>query len=389
MNPNKYKEYCLLGSHASVGMSKHKERALRKEIEDLRGENNFLRKLRKEYEIGSHASVGMPKHKERLFRKEIEGLRDENNILSKLRKEYEMKALEMEKEVLDGKIHTKDVEQQRNELEAVTKDLRDANERIAKLSAKLVLKEDVVKKVEEELAEAKNQLRLRTRSPSVMPKEERLAVVDNKMEVIILKNQLAAKTSGFERLEEHNKKLLEEDLVSKIKVKNLQAEVSILKQKKEFGVAKHLQNKLEEVELLRKKLKDKTTAANKTKSKLVKMTGRLISEAIRRELKAIRREQEAERLVAKVKLRNRVEQAKDSREVSTLAGGLLGREKTRNPGNSEGSALSSTLNMVKWGREDLRKTNNNSDEVGNPTCVHDCVFWCIYKVYESLKMVHT
>ena len=266
LNPYKYKDYCLLGSHASVGMSKHKERALRKEIEDLRGENNFLRKLRKEYEIGSHASVGMPKHKERLFRKEIEGLRDENNILSKLRKEYEMKALEMEKEVLDGRIHTKDVEQQRNELEAVTKDLRDANERIAKLSAKLVLKEDVVKKVEEELAEAKNLLRLRTRSPSVMPKEERLAVVDNKMEVIILKNQLAAKTSGFERLEEHNKKLLEEDLVSKIKVKNLQAEVSILKQK-EFGVAKHLQNKLEEVELLRKKLKDKTNAANKTKSK--------------------------------------------------------------------------------------------------------------------------
>ena len=370
-------------------MSKHKERALRKEIEDLRGENNFLRKLRKEYEIGSHASVGMPKHKERLFRKEIEGLRDENNILSKLRKEYEMKALEMEKEVLDGRIHTKDVEQQRNELEAVTKDLRDANEEIAKLSAKLVLKEDVVKKVEEELAEAKNQLRLRTRSPSVMPKEERLAVVDNKMEVIILKNQLAAKTSGFERLEEHNKKLLEEDLVSKIKVKNLQAEVSILKQKKEFGVAKHLQNKLKQVELLRKKLKDKTTAANKTKSKLVKMTGRLISEAIRRELKAIRREQEAERLVAKVKLWNKVEQTKDSREVSTLAGGLLGREKTRNPGNSEGSALSSTLNMVKWGREDLRKTNNNSDEVGNPTCVHDCVFLCIYKVYKSLKMVHT
>ena len=382
----------MLGSHASVGMSKHKERALRKEIEDLRGENNFLRKLRKEYEIGSHASVGMPKHKERLFRKEIEGLRDENNILSKLRKEYEMKALEMEKEVLDGRIHTKDVEQQRNELEAVTKDLRDANEEIAKLSAKLVLKEDVVKKVEEELAEAKNQLRLRTRSPSVMPKEERLAVVDNKMEVIILKNQLAAKTSGFERLEEHNKKLLEEDLVSKIKVKNLQAEVSILKQKKEFGVAKHLQNKLEQVELLRKKLKDKTTAANKTEFKLVKMTDILmkkLQEAIRREQKAIRREQEAERLVAKVKLRNRVEQAKDSREVSTLAGGLLGREKTRNPGNSEGSALSSTLNMVKWGREDLRKTNNNSDEVGNPTCVHDCVFWCIYKVYESLKMVHT
>merc|ERR1712226_369629 len=115
-------------------------------------------------------------------------------------------------------------------------------------------------------------------------------------------------------------------------------------------------------ELLRKKLKDKTTAANKTKSKLVKMTGRLISEAIRREQKAIRREQEAERLVAKVKLRNKVEQAKDSREVSTLAGGLLGREKTRNPKNSEGSALSSTLNMVKRGREDLRKTNNNSDE---------------------------
>ena len=89
-----------------------------------------------------------------------------------------------------------------------------------------------------------------------------------------------------------------------------------------------------------------------------------LQEAIRREQKAIRREQEAERLVAKVKLWNKVEQTKDSREVSTLAGGLLGREKTRNPGNSEGSALSSTLNMVKRGREDLRKTYNNSDEVG-------------------------
>ena len=67
----------------------------------------------------------------------------------------------------------------------------------------------------------------------------------------------------------------------------------------------------------------------------------------------------------------------------------MGSKKTRNPGNSDGSALSSTVTLVRRGREDLRKTNNNSDEVGNPTCVHDCVFWCIYKVYESLKMVHT
>ena len=118
---------------------------------------------------------------------------------------------------------------------------------------------------------------------------------------------------------------------------------------------------------MRKNLKDKPTAANKTESKLVNMTERLMKkeqEAIRREQKAIRREQEAERLVAKVKLRNKVEQAKDSREVSTLAGGLLESKNTRNPGNSEGLALSSTVNMVKRGREDLRKTNNNSDEVG-------------------------
>merc|ERR550517_2446509 len=96
--------------------------------------------------------------------------------------------LEVKKELLDEKIHKREVEEQRKEfLAAVTqgriqwqqeksnleKELKEAREKIAELTGKLNLKEVVMK-----------ELNSRAKSPSVMPKEERVAVVDAMMEVV-------------------------------------------------------------------------------------------------------------------------------------------------------------------------------------------------------------
>ena len=120
-------------------------------------------------------------------------LRKEIDFLSNLRKEYEVNMLEVKKELLDERIHKREVEEQRKEfLAAVTqgriqwqqeksnleKELKEAREKIAELTGKLNLKELIMK-----------DLNSRAKSPSVMPKEERVAVVDAMMEVVGVRNQ--------------------------------------------------------------------------------------------------------------------------------------------------------------------------------------------------------
>ena len=138
-------------------------------------------------------------------------LRKEINFLSNLRKEYEVNMLEVKKELLDEKILKKEVEEQRKEfLEAVNKariqwqqekgnlesELNLAREKIAELTGKLNLKDSILKEQNS-----------RARSPSVMPKEERVAAVDAMMEVVSVRNEIAAAALSMRRLNEHNGEL--------------------------------------------------------------------------------------------------------------------------------------------------------------------------------------
>merc|ERR1719193_801858 len=119
--------------------------------------------------------------------------------------------LEVKKELLDEKIHKKEVEEQRKEfLEAVTKgrirwqqekatlekELKEAREKVAELTGKLNLKEVIMK-----------DLNSRAKSPSVMPKEERVAVVDAMMEVVGVRNEITAQALFMKRLSEQNGEL--------------------------------------------------------------------------------------------------------------------------------------------------------------------------------------
>ena len=138
-------------------------------------------------------------------------LRKEINFLSNLRKEYEVNMLEVKKELLDEKILKKEVEEQRKEfLEAVNKariqwqqekgnlerELNLAREKIAELTGKLNLKDSILKEQNS-----------RARSPSVMPKEERVAAVEAMMEVVSVRNEIAAVALSMRRLNEHNGEL--------------------------------------------------------------------------------------------------------------------------------------------------------------------------------------
>ena len=138
-------------------------------------------------------------------------LRKEINFLSNLRKEYEVNMLEVKKELLDEKILKKEVEEQRKEfLEAVNKariqwqqekenlerELNLAREKIAELTGKLNLKDSILKEQNS-----------RARSPSVMPKEERVAAVEAMMEVVSVRNEIAAVALSMRRLNEYNGEL--------------------------------------------------------------------------------------------------------------------------------------------------------------------------------------
>ena len=161
-------------------------------------------------------------------------LRKEVDFLRNLRKEYEVNMLEVKKENLDLKIARKAIEDHRKDfLEAVTqgrlqwenekeylkKELMEAKETIADLKEKLRLKENISEKVSS-----------RARSPSVMPKEEREAVVDKVMEDVSMRNEIRATALMMKRLKDQNEELnqknlelAEENNMMKLKIGELQA----------------------------------------------------------------------------------------------------------------------------------------------------------------------
>merc|ERR1719495_2930626 len=124
--------------------------------------------------------------------------------------------LEVKKENLDLKITRKANEDHRKEfLEAVTrgrlqwknekeyleKQLTEAMETIVDLKGKLRLKENISEMVSS-----------RARSPSVMPKEEREAVVDKVMEDVTMRNEMRATALMIKRLKDQNEELNQKNL---------------------------------------------------------------------------------------------------------------------------------------------------------------------------------
>jgi len=268
-------------------------------------------------------------------------LRKEIKFLSNLRQEYELNMLEVKKELLDEKINKREVEDQRQEFSEVInrgriewdqergfleQELMEAREKVAELKGKLRLKDEVVKELEKTNNFMKHQLTLRF-SSSVIPKEEKVAVVDNSMEMISLSNQLAAKTACMERLERHNKELQQkvDNLVGentdlKNQIEKLQVQVSTPrrggeKPKAEF---RSLGENFRQVELLRKTLEEKNSASRKRFDQVSKLKKKLL-----------RKEQLADRLVAWVKVRNKIEEARDAQEVLTIGDQVLGSEKKK------------------------------------------------------------
>merc|ERR1719357_960071 len=142
--------------------------------------------------------------------------------------------LEVKKENLDLKINSKAIEDHRkdflmavtqgrlrwkNEKEYLEKQLMEAKEEIDDLKGKLRLKESILEKVSS-----------RARSPSVMPKKEREAVVDKVMEDVTMRNEIRATALLVKRLKDQNEELdqknlelVEENNMMKLKIGELQA----------------------------------------------------------------------------------------------------------------------------------------------------------------------
>merc|ERR1719474_389497 len=124
--------------------------------------------------------------------------------------------LEVKKENLDLKIKSKVIEDHRkdflkavtqgrlqweNEKEYLERQLTEAKEEIVDLKGKLRLKENILEKVSS-----------RARSPSVMPKEEREAVVDKVMEDVTMRNEIRAMALLMKRLKDQNEELNQKNL---------------------------------------------------------------------------------------------------------------------------------------------------------------------------------
>merc|ERR1719447_1637797 len=141
--------------------------------------------------------------------------------------------LEVKKENLNLKINCLAIEDQRkdflkiqgglrqatSEKEYLEKQLVEAKEEIVDLKGKLRLKENILEKVSS-----------RARSPSVMPKEEREAVVDKVMEDVSMRNEIRATALMMKRLKDQNEELNQKNLelaaennMMKSKIRELQA----------------------------------------------------------------------------------------------------------------------------------------------------------------------
>merc|ERR1719209_1585333 len=156
--------------------------------------------------------------------------------------------LEVKKELLDEKIHKKEVEEQTKEfLEAATKARIKWQQE--KKSFEKELKE-ARKKVAELTSFVKEQ-NSRARSPTVMPKEERVAVVEAMMEVVGVRNEIKAQALFMKRLTKENGEL-------KKKINELEEENRDLKYEME-NLRTQAISKVQETWELRAEVKDETS----------------------------------------------------------------------------------------------------------------------------------
>ena len=104
---------------------------------------------------------------------------------------------------------------------------------------------------------------------------------------------------------------------------------------------------------MRKTLKEKNSASSKSFAQLCKLKKKLL-----------RKERLADRLVAWVKVRNKIEQARDPGEVLTIGDQLLGSEKERKHGIGRGLTLSTAKKVMKLRRRYTLDSTTVSYEVG-------------------------
>ena len=313
-------------------------------------------------------------------------LRKEITFLSKLRKEYEVNMLEVKKELLDEKIHKKKVEEQSKEfLEAVIKGRQQWYQENRFLEKELT-------KTREEVAQLRSQLKLqkdmssRARSPSMMPKEERVAAVDAIMEVVGVRNELAASARCMKALINENKELkkkindlAEENTDMKNEIERLQSQVfsEVLenekgrevneKQKdeelrskykevtlrtdnrrKERGLSEDAMEKKKTREKERGEGRDKTSKRHRRDVKRADATPRKRRKYMK-ELTAVekavaiprKRRKDSEKLAALEEARIKVGQARDPREISNILGRLNVKKVTVAKGSPTGLWIAS------------------------------------------------
>ena len=262
-------------------------------------------------------------------------LRKEISFLSNLRKEYEVNMLEVKKELLDEKINKKKVEEQRKEFleavikgrhqwqqekESLEKEMTDLREKVAELTGKLKLQE----------------LNRRARSPSVMPKEERVAAVDSMMEVVGVRNEIAATARLLKRLIEENgelknknNELVEENTDMKNEMEKLHSQVlsKVLGNEEGRGeVKEELSAKVNQVTSMKENRRRERGVSGGKKGEGRDTTPKKRARGDRRAdvtpKKQKERREYGEKIAALEKARSEVGQARDPGEISWILGRL-------------------------------------------------------------------
>jgi len=286
-------------------------------------------------------------------------LRKDIDFLSNLRKEYEVNMLEVKKELLDEKIHKREVEEQRKEfLEAVTKgriqwqqeksnlekELKEAKEKVSELTSKLNLKEVIMK-----------EMNSRARSPSVMPKEERVAVVDAMMEVVGVRNEIAAQALFMKRLSEQNGELKKTISDLEEENKDMKQEIEKLRLQVISNAQGHNEEPMEEV-------RDFTTAKQKYEERRAELQDRTSKEE-REEQRGSKVKDVISKRQRREKRRDRVKDATSQKQERKETKAKVKDAKSKKQG-MDGSGDAARLKALTRARDNIEQARDLSEIQG-------------------------
>jgi len=286
-------------------------------------------------------------------------LRKDIDFLSNLRKEYEVNMLEVKKELLDEKIHKREVEEQRKEfLEAVTKgriqwqqeksnlekELKEAKEKVSELTSKLNLKEVIMK-----------EMNSRARSPSVMPKEERVAVVDAMMEVVGVRNEIAAQALFMKRLSEQNGELKKTISDLEEENKDMKQEIEKLRLQVISNAQGHNEEPMEEV-------RDFTTAKQKYEERRGELQDRTSKEE-REEQRGSKVRDVISKRQRREKRRDRVKDATSQKQERKETKAKVKDAKSKKQG-MDGSGDAARLKALTRARDNIEQARDLSEIQG-------------------------